>query len=157
MIALLYAFVIGVVSAGVAPAGVHAVRLDVARADRLSHRIVTWQEYPAYHRVLLKTFVYGTFVMGAYGVIQFVSPPPWDGVLDDLLGHGQSEGTPVPFGMRISSTMNSCGPFAITIMMRPADVARRARQDARSPAAVVGVPALLFTSVRTAWGGWSSA
>jgi hypothetical protein len=152
MTALLYAFLIGVVRAGIAPA---AFTLCGWMFPTLIgfRMIVTWQEYPAYHRVLLKTFVYGTFVMGAYGVIQFVSPPPWDAFW--LISSGmESDGLPVPFSMRIPSTMNSSGPFGIAIMVGLL-MSLAARGKMRAAAAVVGVPALLFTSVRAAWGGWT--
>jgi hypothetical protein len=151
MIAEFYGFVMGVVNVGVAPACYTLVGWILPVFVGV-HLIVTWHEYPVYHRVLLKTFVYGTFMLGAYGIYQFVSPPPWTVFWMVGSGMGTSEGTPVPFGLRISSTMNSCGPFAITIMSGLL-MSLAARGKMRIAGAAVGVPALMFTSVRTAWGG----
>jgi hypothetical protein len=54
--------------------------------------------------------------------------------------------------MRVSSTMNSSGPFAIAIMAIML-MSLGARGKMRIALALVGIPALMFTSVRGAWGG----
>lgn len=151
LVAVFYGFVIGLVRVGLAPA-VYTLVGWILPVSIGVHLIATWQEYPVYHRVLLKTFVYGTFLLGAYGIYQFISPPPWTVFWMIGANMGTSEGTPVPFGLRISSTMNSAGPFAITIMTGLL-MSLAARGKTRLASVAVGVPALLFTSVRTAWGG----
>jgi putative inorganic carbon (HCO3(-)) transporter len=58
-------------------------------------------------------------VVSLYGLVQFVEPSPWDAL---WINGGQytSMGQPVPFGLRIFSTLNSAGPaadfFAIVIL-----------------------------------------
>lgn len=150
MLAMFYSYVIGLVQVGPAAASVTLANwlFPALVGFRL---VVTWQEYPAYRRVLLKTFVWGSFVMGVYGVIQFVSPPPWDAFW--LLSSGMtSEGSPVPFGMRVCSTMNSFGAFSITIM---ATMLMTFAASGRWPmiAGLLALLALMFTSARSAWGG----
>ncbi len=150
VLALFYSFVVGMAQVGPAAAAFTLANwlFPVLVAFRL---IVTWREYPAYHRVLLKTFVYGGFVMGIYGVIQYLSPPPWDAFWL-IASQMESEGHPVPFGMRVSSTMNSSGPFAVTIMsLLLMSLATRAKM--RVATGLVAIPALMFTAVRSAWGG----
>ncbi|WP_162831497.1 O-antigen ligase family protein [Paraburkholderia caffeinilytica] len=150
VLALFYSYLVGMVQVGPAAATFTLVNwlFPVLVAFRL---VVTWQDYPDYHRVLLKTFVYGGLVMGLYGVIEYLSPPPWD-VFWLIASQMESEGHPVPFGMRVSSTMNSSGPFSQTIMaVLLMSLAARGRM--RVATGLVGIPALMFTSVRSAWGG----
>ena len=149
-ISMFYAFVVGMTQVGLAAALFTFVNW-LYPALVAFHLAVTWQHYPDYHRVLLKTWVYGGLVMGAYGVWQYISPPPWDAFWI-LATKMTAAGLPNPYSLRIWSTTNSTGPFAITIMfMLPMALAARGRL--RILMAVVAVPALLFTSVRSCWGG----
>ena len=50
-------------------------------------------------------------IVGIYGVLQFISPPPWD-VLWVQSANWTSVGPPEPFMMRVFSTLNSQGPAA---------------------------------------------
>jgi hypothetical protein len=150
MVGLFYSFFVGMVQVGPAAAGFTLIGwlFPVLVAFRM---VVTWRDYPVYHRVLLKTFVFGGLVMGIYGVIQYVSPPPWDAFWL-IASEMASEGTPVPYGMRVCSTLNSSGPFS-TVMMAVLLMSMAARGRTRIATGVVGIPALLFSSVRSAWGG----
>lgn len=154
VIALLYAFVVGIVQVGPAAATFTLINwlYPVMVAFYLT---VTWRHYPDYHRVLLKTFIYGGLLMSGYGLLEFVSPMPWDAfwlISSRML----SEGQPVPFGMRVSSTMNSCGPFAVTLMTILL-MSLAARGKARILLGCVGIPALLLTGARSTWGGFAIA
>lgn len=152
VLGLFYAYIVGVVRAGPAAATFTVVNwaFPVLVAFRL---LVTWRDYPLYRDVLLKTFTWGGFAIGLYGVIQFISPPPWDAFWL-LASQMESEGHPVPFGMRVSSTMNSSGPYAQTIMsILLMSLAARGRLKVAT--ALVGVPSLMFTAVRSAWGGFA--
>lgn len=147
--ALLYAYAIGIVRAGFSAATFSLVTAILPAL--VGFRLVAgWKEYPEYERVLLKTFVFGSIVMGAYGVYEFINPPPWDAFW--LLQSGMtSEGDPVPFGWRVASTMNSSGPLANTLMV--CIVISLAAKGKLRMASGIGLPALMFTSVRSAWGG----
>ena len=77
VLGIFYGYVIGMVGAGIAAASYTLISwlFPVLIAF---HILVTWRQYPEYHRTMLKTFVFGGFVIAAYGVYQYVSPPPWD-------------------------------------------------------------------------------
>jgi hypothetical protein len=145
-----YAYLIGAVRNGPLPATFTLVAWVLPVLIGF-HIVQTWQLYPVYQRVMVRTFVWGTLLMGVYGVVQFVFMPPWDAFW--LLGSGMaSEGDPVPFGMRVCSTMNSSGPFAVTMMVGLL-IAVGAQGVGRLGAGIAGFPALVLTSVRSAWGG----
>lgn len=150
VIAMIYGFLIGIVQAGFAVAlfGFANWVFPVLVAFHLS---VTWRHYPDYHRVLLKTWVYGGLVMGAYGIWQYIQPPPWDAfwlIQTKIVAVGKPE----PYQLRIWSTMNSTGPFAVAIMY-VLQMAFATRGKLRILMGLVALPALMFTSVRTCWGG----
>jgi O-Antigen ligase len=151
VVALFYGFIIGIAQVGLAAALFTLVNW-VFPALIGFHLLATWDHYPDYHRVLLKTSVYGGLVMGLYGVIQFVNPPPWEAY---WLIHSKmlaAVGQPLPYSMRIWSTMNSTGPFAIA-MMYLLVMSFAARGRLRIAMALFAVPALMFTSVRSCWAG----
>ena len=151
VVALFYAFIVGMTQVGIAAALFTLVNWLFPALIGF-HLLATWEHYPVYHRVLLKTSVYGGFVMGLYGVIQFIQPPPWDAFWLINSKMMNAVGQPVPFNMRIWSTTNSTGPFAM-IMMYMLVMSFAARGRMRIAMAVFGVPALMFTSVRSCWGG----
>ena len=154
VIALLYAYVVGVAQVG--PAAATYTLINWLYPVMIAfYMTVTWRHYPDYHRVLLKTFIYGGLLMSVYGLIEFVSPLPWD-VFWVIGSKMESEGQPVPFGLRVSSTMNSCGPFAVTLMTILL-MSLAARGKARIVLGCVGIPALLLTSARSTWGGFAIA
>ena len=149
-VGMFYAFIVGMIQSGLEPA-LFAFVNWLYPALVGFHLAVTWRHYPDYHRVLLKTWIFGGLVMGAYGIWQYISPPPWDAFWI-LATKMTSAGKPSPYGLRIWSTMNSTGPFAIMIMfMLPMALAARGRL--RIIMAAVAVPALMFTSVRSCWAG----
>ncbi|MDE1184684.1 O-antigen ligase family protein [Paraburkholderia sp.] len=150
MLALFYAYIVGMAQVGISAATFTLINwlFPVLVAFQL---VATWQDYPIYHRVLLKTFVYGGLAIGLYGVIEFIFVPPWDAFWLQASGM-TSEGNAVPFQMRVGSTMNSSGPFAVTIMALIL-LALAARGKVRMLMLMVAVPALMFTAVRGAWGG----
>ncbi|QGZ53975.1 glycosyltransferase family protein [Paraburkholderia acidiphila] len=150
LIAVMYGYVMGVAQFGIMPATFTVIGwlqpIFIGWYIQLN-----WRLYPLFRRVLFKTFIYGTILMGFYGIYQYVSPPPWTVFWLVKSGMDSSSGTPVPFGMRICSTMNSTGPFAITMMVGLL-MSLASRSKMKIAAGVAGVPALLFTAVRTSWG-----
>jgi putative inorganic carbon (HCO3(-)) transporter len=91
-------------------------------------------------------------VVAAYGIVQFAQPPAWD-VLWIEGGQFTSMGDPVPFAMRIFSTLNSTGPaadfFAIGIIF--ALPFCRLKNVWVWPLMTLLGCALLLTLVREAW------
>jgi hypothetical protein len=64
-----------------------------------------------------------------------------------------SSGSPVPYGMRVWSTLNSPGPFA-DMMATALLVIFSSKSPFVAPAAVAGILSFLFSAVRTGWLGW---
>ena len=118
------------------------------------HIMAHTRDYPAYRETILNTFIWGMLVMGAYGIVQFFIMPPWDALW--MLGSQMnSQGDPVPMGVRVFSTMNSSGPFALVAMMGAmvfvmAAYAPLALDRARRWAS----SAFGLSLVRSTWGGW---
>jgi hypothetical protein len=150
VLAALYGYFIGMVGAGVAAASYVLISWLFPVLIGF-HVLITWRHYPEYHRVLLKTFVFGGFVIAAYGVFQYVNPPPWDAF---WLQHSGmiSEGSAAPYSMRVSSTMNSSGPFAIAMMVCLL-MTLAARNKMAMLAGGLAVPALIGTMSRSVLGG----
>ncbi|MEB3339123.1 MAG: O-antigen ligase domain-containing protein [Leptolyngbyaceae bacterium] len=116
------------------------------------HLLMHWQDYPRYRRVLRRVFLWGVFVMGAYGVWQFMTAPPWDQYWM-LNAPINSIGSPAPFEIRVFSTMNAPGPFATT-MMAGLLLLFDSQGAVRLPAAGFGYLSFLLSLVRSAWLGW---
>jgi hypothetical protein len=104
-------------------------------------------------QVLTTTFAWGVIVMSAYGVYQFIVAPAWDTYWlkqVDLGSISPSFGHPEPYGIRIWSTMNSPGAFAL--FLGAALIWLSTREGiAVSLANILGYVALCLSLVRTAW------
>lgn len=116
------------------------------------HLFVNWLNYPSYRQNIQRTFIWGALVTGIYGVVQYLVAPEWDRfwlINTEML----SAGTPEPFGIRVWSTMNGPGIFAV-VMMAGLLLLFSSRGALRLPASVAGYLAFLLSSVRSAWLGW---
>jgi putative inorganic carbon (HCO3(-)) transporter len=93
-------------------------------------------------------------IVGVYGVIQFISPPPWD-VLWVVSAHMDSVGPPEPFMMRVFSTINSQGVcaefFAVALIFGLSS--RNVRAIFSWPLMGAIAAALVLTLVRSSWIG----
>ena len=104
-------------------------------------------------RVLTRTLAWGVLVMSAYGIYQFLVAPPWDTywlrevILDS---YSPSFGHPEPFAIRVWSTMNSPGAFALFLAGALIWLATR-KGPVLSVATMMGYIALCLSLVRTAW------
>jgi O-Antigen ligase len=111
------------------------------------------ETYPDLSRSLLRTFVWGGLVMGAYGLIQYFVMPDWDAYW--LLNVDmQNQGLPLPQEVRVFSTMNSSGPFAF-VLMTSLLMLFVGGGPLRLPAAALGYSSFFLSLVRAAWIGWS--
>jgi hypothetical protein len=113
---------------------------------------VHWHAYPDQRRVIERTFVWGILVMGLYGLLQYFNPPAWDRYWMESAPIS-SIGTPEPFEVRVFSTLNSPGVFAL-VMMGGLLLTLSGGGLLRWPAAVAGYASFLLSLVRAAWGGW---
>lgn len=151
LLGLAYGFVIGVVSNGPL-AAIYDLANWLYPPLIGFHIMANTRQYPAYRESIVDTFVWGMLAMGAYGLVQFFVMPPWDALW--MLGSQMnSEGDPIPMGVRVFSTMNSTGPFAL-VMMGAMVFVTAADSRVRWIAAILGFLSLGLGMVRTAWGGW---
>lgn len=116
------------------------------------HLFFNWRDYLAYRQVIQRCFVWGTLVMGAYGIFQFCTAPEWDRF---YLGQifSTSFGKPLPFEIRVFGTQGSPQSFA-TIMMAGLLILFGAQEKVRFLSSGVGYLSFLLSMARTGWLGW---
>lgn len=151
LLSLLYGYVVGVVKVGV-PAATFAL-LDWSVPTLFAFYLaVDWRRYAVYRGVIRRVFAWGVLLLGGYGLIQYLAPLPWDRywMLNAPIA---SIGLPEPFEVRVYSTLNSPGPFAIFVMAGLL-LLLSGGDRLRWPASAAGLVALLLSLVRSAWGGW---
>lgn len=149
--AVLYGYLVGVAKVGTFRATM--LLIDWACPLLMAFFIlVRWKEYPRLRSVFRTTFTWGVAVLGMYGIYQFFMAPPWD----TLWMEGSrmiSLGKPEPFEIRVFSTLNSPGPFAM-VLMSGLILLFDAKSLTGRLAAIPGYMAFLVALVRGAWGGW---
>ena len=149
---LCYAYIIGIVSTGIAAASYGLLVWFVPLLLGF-HIAMQWDIYPAVRNVMRKTIVITVLFMGVYGVYQFLRPMPWD-LFWIYAAHMTVLGNPQPMQFRVFSTLNSPAPFAV-IMMASLLVVMSQRSKLSWLAMGAGATALLLTTVRTAWLAWA--
>jgi hypothetical protein len=119
------------------------------------HLFVNWQDYPKYKQNFQRTFLWGVLVMGVYGVVQYLVAPEWDRFwLTNVIKAGVSSfGNPEPLKIRVFSTMNAPGSFAV-VMMAGLLLLLTGKGTLRFFSTAIGYLSFLLTLVRSAWGGW---
>ena len=149
--AILYGYLVGMTK--VAPFRATTVMLDwVCPLLMAFFVLVRWQQYPRLRSVFRTTFVWGVAVLGTYGIYQFFMAPPWDTLW--MTGSGMiSVGKPEPFEIRVFSTLNSPGPFAM-VLMSGLILLFDGKGLVGRLAPIPGYLAFLVALVRGAWGGW---
>lgn len=116
------------------------------------HVLVTVESPPQMLAVFKRSFLWIALVVGSYGICQFRSPQPWDTnwMINSQL---HSIGLPLPYLVRVFSTLNAPGPCAAVLMCSLLLIF-----DIKSylvlPVAFLGFASFLLTSVRACWGGW---
>jgi hypothetical protein len=98
------------------------------------------------------TFRWGLLIMGAYGIIQFISVPAWDALWLTQVDN-RAFGTAEPFGLRVFSTMASPVPFGVA-SFAGLILLRRQSGGISLLATLGGYASLAFSSVRSTWGLW---
>ncbi|MBD2496474.1 O-antigen ligase domain-containing protein [Nostoc sp. FACHB-280] len=117
------------------------------------HLFMNWRDYPTYRQNLQRTFLFCVLLTGAYGIYQFVVAPEWDRYWLIQSKLFTSSGNPVPFGMRVWSTLHSVGPFG-AVMQTGLLLLFTASGPLIFPASAVGYLSFLLAQARTNWGGW---
>ncbi|WOD39265.1 hypothetical protein [Nodosilinea sp. E11] len=116
------------------------------------HIFINWRSYLDYRRHLLTTFIWGTLVMGAYGIFQYCVAPAWDKFYLDQLGVN-SFGKAVPFDLRVWGTSTSPQEFA-AIMLAGIILIFSGQGAIKFAAAGTGYLGFLLTMARSGWIGW---
>ncbi|MEM5286930.1 glucose-6-phosphate isomerase [Paraburkholderia sabiae] len=151
---LAYAFLVGAASNGPV-----AALYDLANwvyPILIGFHIMAYaNRYSEIRESITHAVILGMLIMGVYGIAQYCLMPPWDTFWMSY-SKMNSIGDPVPFGVRVFSTMNSPGPFAVTIMAGSI-YAMEVRHKIRWIAGVFGFLSFCLSLVRSAWGGWAVA
>lgn len=116
------------------------------------HIFTHWRNYPNYRKSLLNTFVWGTLIMGLYGIFQYSVAPAWDTFYLDQI-EVNSFGDPEPFGLRVWGTSTSPQEFA-AIMLAGIILIFSSQGLLRFAAAGSGYLGFLLTMARSGWLGW---
>jgi hypothetical protein len=147
-----YAFLVGLIQTS--PALAARALLDWLTPILFGfHLLVNWRDYPSYRQNIQRTFLWGVFVMGVYGLLQYAVAPEWDMLWLVNSKMTTSAGAPVPFGFRVWSTLHSFGHLAV-FLMAALLLLFNSQGPLRLPASAVGYLSFLLTSARSTWGGW---
>lgn len=118
------------------------------------HLALQWRIYPLLQRNLHKFFVWGILFSAAYAITQFVVLPEWDRIWM-INVNMRSIGVAEPYHVRVFSTLNSPGPYAVFTMAGLVYLFGLMNLGAKARLAIfLGYPAFLLTLVRSSWGGW---
>jgi O-Antigen ligase len=152
MAGITYAYIIGVWSVGPVPATFGLLTWLVPVIFGF-HLAATWRRYEFWREATRSAFACGAVVLAAYGLIQFTFVPAWDGFWMSHAGMS-SIGRPLPFQVRVFSTLNAPGVFAIFLMAGLlVGFSRRATLSGGVAQPVVWL-GFLLSQVRSAWLGY---
>lgn len=148
MTALLYAYVVGLIQQSFIAATYDLMNWGAPLLFGL-HLALEWRRFPRMRSVITKVVLWGLLVTALYALVQFVDPPNWDRawVIDSEM---YSVGVPVPFLIRVFSTLNAPGPYAVFLIFAVL-IGLPAPQRWKFVALALGLTALLLTKTRSAW------
>jgi len=151
VMALSYAFLIGIIRQS-PTAAAYEMLTWIAPLFFGLHLALEWRQFPRLSETLLSCVLYALVVVSVYGIIQFASPPMWDRswVVNAEM---QSVGAPLPFVIRVFSTLNAPGPFSIMLVFSLL-LGVAAPQRWKAFPLAIGLVALVLTKGRSAWGAF---
>lgn len=157
LVGIVYSFCIGAVNGSLF--SVAKIGLDWLIPVLFSfHLVLHWQNYPEYRQNTQRVFFWGVLVTGVYGIVQYTGMPPWDTFwLSAVIEKGATSfGSIDNEEIRLFSTMNSPGPFAIWLMAGLLMMlnGQGAQGILQIPASMAGYLSFMLTLVRSAWIGW---
>jgi hypothetical protein len=148
MTALLYAYIVGLFQQSLVAATYDLLNWGAPLLFGL-HLALEWRRFPRMRGVLTKVALWGLLVTASYGILQFVDPPTWDRAW--VVGAEMySVGVPVPFLIRVFSTLNAPGPFGVFLVFAVL-IGLPAPQRWKFLALALGLTALVLTKTRSAW------
>ena len=151
LFALLYAYAVGMIQQPVVAASYDLLNWGGPLMFGM-HLALEWRQFPRMRGVLTKIALWGLLVTCAYGILQFVNPPAWDRIWV-VNAEMFSVGVPVPFLIRVFSTMNAPLPFAVFLVFAVL-IGIPAPQRWKFLPLALGLLVLLLTKTRAAWGAF---
>ena len=149
--ALTYAYLIGVIRQSVV-AATYDLFTWITPISFGMHVALEWRRFPQTRTALTRAALWGLLVVASYGIWQFVDPPIWDRVWV-VNAEMFSVGAPLPFLIRVFSTLNAPGPFTIMLIFC-LFIGLSANQAWRAIPLALGLVALILTKGRSAWGAF---
>ncbi len=116
------------------------------------HVAIHPEHHDQYHRAIVRTLGIGVVAVGLYGLAQFVAPSVWDR-LWMINSQMNSIGTPVPFQVRVFSTLNAPGPLA-QFLTAAVLILLALQASWKWPGVLLGMVVLLLSLARSAWLGF---
>lgn len=114
------------------------------------HIYLNWKRYATYKSVIENTIIWGSLVLGIYGIFQFVFAPSWDiHWLNSV--EKWSYGLPEAFAIRIWSGTTDFQTFATTILIGLMILLYRFDWPLRIPTLSLTGLGLLLSQARAAW------
>jgi hypothetical protein len=113
-----------------------------------------WQDYPNIRASLEKTLLWGLICISGYGIFQFLAPPEWEAFLLNSEFGNLTFGRPVPYEIRVFSTMNSPQACACALSIALLVMIASTPSPVKLPALIFGSLTLLLTQARTFWLGF---
>jgi hypothetical protein len=115
---------------------------------------INWASYPQMKKAIQTVVLWGTFLIGAYGIYQYCIPPRWDVYWWQSLPYGlvAAFGRPFPYQVRVWSTLNAPAPFA-SVMAVFLLLNFGSRSKLTLAFSFVGFAALALSLVRAEWLG----
>ncbi|QYF87654.1 hypothetical protein [Brevundimonas sp. PAMC22021] len=150
-LACLYGGALGL-SQGLGAAALFGLLNALAPVALAIHILVLRRDADHAAAAVFNTLAWGGMAMGAYAVLQYLSPPPWD-VAWMRTAEIASIGRPEPLQVRVFGTMNAPGPFAVMMSACVLAMLAGAGGRARWLGGLAGGAALVLSLVRSAWGG----
>src|SRR5688500_16664867 len=148
MFALLYAYTVGLIQQPAVAATYDLLNWGGPLLFGL-HLALEWRRFPRLRSVFTNVALWGLVVTSAYGLYQFVDPPAWCRV-SVYNAEMSSVGLPVPFLIRVFSTMNAPASFAVFLMFAVL-IGLPAPQRWKFLPLALGLTVLLLTKTRSAW------
>jgi hypothetical protein len=99
-----------------------------------------------------RAFLWGMLVVSIYGIVQYIAPASWDAYWMANV-EMVSIGRPLPYEVRVFSTLNSPGPLA-TVLAAGLLVLLASRNGWRWPVTALTLLTFLLTLVRGVWAAW---
>ncbi|HEX9484776.1 MAG TPA: O-antigen ligase family protein [Gemmatimonadaceae bacterium] len=149
--ALAYAFLIGLIRQSVA-AATYDLLTWIAPLVFGMHLALEWRRFPVTRKAITSNVLWGLLLTSAYAVAQFIDPPLWDRVWV-VSAEMASVGAPMPFLIRVFSTLNAPGPFSVMLVFALL-IGLASPQRWRFVALALGLVALVLTKGRSAWGAF---